>query len=486
MKVLGTLFLGILVFFYSSEESLLDKIKERGELRVVTRHGLSTYYDGPNGKAGLEYELAKRFADTLGVKLRLLVSDNFDEILQQVASQHVHLAAAGLSTDETNQSLIRFGPHYQTITQQLIYRRDFRKPPTQLTAFNDEHQLTVVASSNSVHYLKQLKNQYPNLIWQEIRDIKPSELLEQVWEKQIPYAVVDSNEVTQMRRFYPELAVGLQLPVQQKLAWAFPRSNGDNTLYLEAIQFFNSLERSGELEKLIERYYGHLDDVKNFNFINFRAFHRHIKTRLPKYQAHFEKMGEDYQLDWRLLAAVGYQESQWNPEAVSMTGVRGLMMLTQATAEEMGVTNREDPFESIKGGTKYLVWLKKQIINEITEPDRTWFTLSAYNVGLGHLRDAQLLTKQLKGNPKHWVDVKEHLPKLSDPYWYEQTQYGHARGHEPVQFVKNIRRFYDILVRLFPLSPKNANQALPQTSLLSEQLTPLPLTPQSLLQSVVN
>jgi membrane-bound lytic murein transglycosylase F len=485
MKVLGTLFLGILVFFYSSEESLLDKIKERGELRVVTRYGLSTYYEGPNGKAGLEYELAKRFADSLGVELRLLVSNNFDDILQLVTSQHAHLAAAGLINNDASEASIRFGPHYQIITQQLVYRRDFHKPPTELEAFGTQHQLVVVANSNSVHYLKQLKSRYPNLVWQEVSGIKPSELLEQVWEKQVHYAVVDSNEVTQMRRFYPELEVGLQLPAQQKLAWAFPRSSGDNTLYLEAIQFFNRLERSGELEQLIERYYGHLDDVENFNYINFRAFHRHIETRLPKYQAYFEKMGEHYQLDWRLLAAVGYQESQWDPGAVSATGVRGLMMLTQATAEEMGVTNREDPFESIKGGTKYLIWLKKQIVSEITEPDRTWFTLAAYNVGLGHLRDAQLLTQQLKGNPNHWVDVKENLPKLSDPYWYEQTEYGHARGHEPVQFVKNIRRFYDILVRLFPLSPKS-----PQTtSLLSEQIMPpisLIPTSQSMLQSAMN
>jgi membrane-bound lytic murein transglycosylase F len=473
MKLLGTLFLGIVVLFYSSENSQLEKIKAIGELRVITRHGPTTYYEGPNGKTGLEYELAKRFAQALGVNLQLLVADNFDEIWQQLNTQQVHFAAAGLAISMARKASVRFGPSYQEIAQQLVYRRDHATKKT-LADFTAQRPLLVIAESNSVSSLRELTKDYPELRWTELSDIEPTELLEQVWEKEQQYALLDSTEVSQMRRFYPELEVGLELPKQQ-IAWAFPQTaDGDNSLYLAAVEFFRQLEETGELEQLIERYYGHLDKVEDFNHINFRAFHNHIKTHLPKYQEYFQAVASNYELEWQLLAAIGYQESQWEPSAVSVTGVRGLMMLTQTTAQEMGVKNREDPFESIEGGAKYFVWLKKQISKKIPEPDRTWFTLAAYNVGLGHLLDAREITAQLGDNSERWVDVKKHLPKLADSTWYEQTKYGQARGNEPVQFVKNVRRFYEILVRLDSDLPKPSATSLLNTSSLSEQfLSPI-------------
>lgn len=446
MKFLGTLFLGLIVLFYSSEDSLLKQIKENGELRVVTRDGLTTYYEGPNGKTGLEYELAKRFANELGVQLRLFVTDDCTKILHQVATHQVHFAAAGLAVTKLRQASVRFGPHYQHITQQLVYRRGSKRPPKNLADLSPAYHLNVVAGSHQIDILNTLKKDYPRLTWKEVPSIVPSELVKQVWKKEIRYALLDSNEVAQMRRFYPELQIALNLPIQNHLAWAFPRADKDNSLYIAAIQFFNHLQRSGKLEQLIERYYGHIDELEEFDYVNIRVFIRRIKKRLPKYQEYFETMAERHGLDWHLLAAIGYQESKWNPRAISGTGVRGLMMLTQSTAKEMGVKNRLDPFESIEGGTKYFVALKKRISDEIQEPDKTWFTLAAYNVGLGHVRDARKITEQQGDNPNYWVDVKKHFPKLTQPYWYKQTKYGYARGHEPVHFVKNVRRFYDILV----------------------------------------
>ncbi len=449
MKILGTLFLGVILFFYSSDLPLLEQVKRQGTLLVLTRYGPTTYYEGDQGAAGLEYELAKRFADELNVKLRLVVTDNLVDILQQVDEQQVHFAAAGLAVTPERKSVVRFAPHYQEITHQIVYHRDLPSPINNLTDWNIDDDLKVIAGSNSIETLQKLKKDYPQLKWSELSDLEPHELLEQVWAKEIPYALVDSNEITQMRRFYPELEIGLELPKsQQLLAWAFSRSNKDNSLYLAAIRFFNRLQNSGQLEQLVERYYGHLDDIEEFNPINIRSFHQHIKERLPTYRNYFEMIADRHHLDWRLLAAIGYQESRWEPDAVSATGVRGLMMLTKSTAREMGVTDREDPLESIEGAAKYLLALKKRISNQISEPDRTWFTLAAYNVGLGHLRDARKLTQQLGDNPEHWVDVKKHLPKLSQARWHKQTRHGYARGYEPVHFVKNVRRFYDILVRL--------------------------------------
>jgi len=447
MKFLTTLFLGIIFLFPSSTTTLLEQIKAKDELRIVTRYGLTTYYRGPKGEeAGLEYELAKRFADQLGVKLHITVTESFDQILKMVANQQVHLAAAGLTVNQERKTLVRFGTSYQTITQQLVYRQNSSPPPTQLADLNSNHSFKVVAGSNQIEILNQLKNHYPHLTWETISEVTTSELLEQVWEEETKYTLADSNELSQLRRFYPELQIGLELPDSQALAWAFPRVSQDDSLYLAAIQFLSHLQRSGELAQLIERYYGHIAD--DFDYVNLRVFHRHIQERLPKYRRYFEIVAARYQLDWRLLAAISYEESKWAPGAISETGVRGLMMLTKTTAREMGVSNREDPLESIEGGTKYFSALKERITQTIPEPDRTWFTIAAYNVGTAHLQDAMQLTLQAGGNPQRWVDVKQHLPKLSEEEWHIRTSHGYARGEEPVKMVKNVRRFYDILVRL--------------------------------------
>ena len=120
-------------------------------------------------------------------------------------------------------------------------------------------------------------------------------------------------------------------------------------------------------------------------------------------------------------------------------------MLTQNTAQAMGVSNRLDPKQSIMGGAKYLAYMKEQLDESIQEPDRTWFALAAYNVGSGHLDDARKLAAKEGLNPDKWLDVKKILPRLSEKKWFSKTRYGYARGGEPVHFVANIRRYYDIL-----------------------------------------
>ena len=127
------------------------------------------------------------------------------------------------------------------------------------------------------------------------------------------------------------------------------------------------------------------------------------------------------------------------------TGVRGLMMLTQNTAQAMGVSNRLDPKQSIIGGAKYFAYVRDQLDDSILEPDRTWFALASYNIGSAHLDDARKLAQNEGLNPNKWLDVKKMLPRLAQKQWYSKTRYGYARGGEPVHFVANIRRYYDIL-----------------------------------------
>jgi membrane-bound lytic murein transglycosylase F len=446
MKFLTAMFFGLIANFFASEQTLLQKIQARGELRVVTRHSPTTYYENAKGEGvGLEYDLVRAFAEQLGVTPKFIIANSTEEVLRMVANHEVDFAAAGLTIHSDYSAPVRFSTSYQSINQHVVYREG-NPPPSELTTLNEKFIINVASDSSQLMQLKRLKKQYSQLTWQETPDTDSSELLERVWDQEISYTLGQSHEVARLQHFYPELQIGLKLPEAQHLGWAFPRFSQDDSLYLVANQFLERLRRTGVLEQIIDRYYGHVTE-EGFDYINMRTYYRHIRERLPLYRNFFEQIATRHGMDWRLLAAIGYEESQWNPNAESATGVRGLMMLTQSTARELGVKNRDDPAESIEGGARYFSSLQERIEENIREPDRTWFALASYNVGLGHIIDARTLTAQRGANPNRWIDVRKTLPLLSNPYWYEQTHHGQARGYEPVKFVQNIRRFYEILTR---------------------------------------
>jgi len=442
VKFITTLFYGIVLTFCSTEESVLERVRDAGVLNVASRYSETTYYEGPNGKTGLEYDLAKRFADELELDLNIIVPENFDEILPMVEAGDVHFAAAGLTVTELRKQKVRFGPTYQQITQQLVYRQGRDRPKT-MRALQGA-TLEVIAGSSHVERLNELQAEIPGLTWHENSRAESSELLELVWNKLLDYTIADSNEVARSRRYRPELLVAFDVSQSQDLAWAFPRST-DDSLYIAAVGFFNRIRKSGELQQLTDRHYGH---VKRMDFVSTQTFLSHAMNRLPDYRHLFEKAAEKHAIDWRLLAAVSYQESLWKPRAKSPTGVRGLMMLTKATAEQMEVDNRLDPEQSILGGAKYLAYMHDKIPERIPEPDRTWMALAAYNVGYGHLEDARRLTEQQSADPDRWIDVKNRLPLLSKKKYFSKTRHGYARGNEPVSYVSNIRRFYDLILWL--------------------------------------
>jgi membrane-bound lytic murein transglycosylase F len=227
---------------------------------------------------------------------------------------------------------------------------------------------------------------------------------------------------------------------------------------MEARKFFAKIQKNGRLEQLRERYYGHIEQL---DYVGTRLYTRHVKQVLPEFRPLFQKAAKLYKLDWRLLAAIGYQESHWRPKAMSPTGVRGIMMLTQATAAEIGIEDRLDPEASIMGGAQYFRETLDRIPERIPRPDRIWLALAAYNVGFYHLDDARIITQMNGGDPDKWVDVKKNLPLLSQSKWYKKVEHGYARGNEPVNYVENIRIYYDLLVWLdnkdkgFQVKPKS-------------------------------
>ena len=422
------------------QPTALERVREEGVLRVITRNSPTTYYQDRNGETGFEYDLAERFAKSLGVKLELETADNIDALYARLnAPDGPHLAAAGLIESASRSSLARFSHGYLDVTLQVVHRHGQPRPtkPEQLVG----KRITVVKGSVHAERLAELKQRLPELQYTESDEVEVVDLLGMLDEGQIDLTLVGSNELAMNQFSFPNVRVAFDLDSNQQLAWAV--APGEDPSLLQAINaFLDKAQADKTLQELKERYYGHAEVL---GYVGTYTFARHLQQRLPRYEQHFLKAAENYKVDWRLLAAIGYQESLWQPEATSKTGVRGLMMLTQRTAQAMGVVNRLDPKQSIHGGARYFTEVHAGLPDSIKEPDRTWFALAAYNVGGGHLEDARKLTAAAGLNPNKWLDVKKILPRLAQKQWYTKTRYGYARGGEPVHFVNNIRRYYDIL-----------------------------------------
>jgi len=412
-----------------------------GEFRVVTRNSPVTFYYGPDEPRGIDYELAKGYADHLGVELRMYVADQFQQIFPDVNSGIAHMGAAGLSITEPRRELVDFGPPYQSIQQQVIYQRGARRPRELANLLGG--RLEILAGSAYVGLLEEARGKEPLLTWVENPDDSVEELVRRVAAGEIDYTIVDSNIFDLLRHSHPDARAAFNLGPETPIAWAL-RKTTDTSLRESVSAYFAELHATGELNEILERYYFDAED--DFDYVGSRAFVRHFRTRLPTYKDLFVQAGVESNLDWRLLAAMAYQESHWNPQAVSPTGVRGIMMLTRTTARMMGVEDRIDASESILGGGTYFRRVRNKVPERIPEPDRTWLAIAAYNVGYGHVEDARVITESQDANPDSWQDVRQRLPLLSDPDWYEHLPRGFARGAEPVHYVDNVRRYYEILL----------------------------------------
>lgn len=422
--------------------SKLEQIKARGSLVVLTRSGPTTFFNGADGPAGLEHDLIQLFAEHIGVQAKFRTPPTFNDLLNQISKGKADIAAAGLTVTPQRQKLMRFAPPYQNITEQVVYRSGNKKPKTTKDLSNGI--LEIVNGSSFNDSLEKLRSKTPSLNWNINTQLNTDGLLYLVNEGLIDYTISDSHQVSTIRRFYPKLNVAFDLTSPRQLAWALPLSN-DDSLYNEISSFLKKIKKNKTLNHLLEKYYGNSD---NLNYVGNCKFRLHIENRLPHYEALFKEEAKKHDLDWRLLAAIGYQESHWNPDATSPTGVKGLMMLTRATAKQLGVKDRTEAAQSISGGALYFKQRLKKIPNRIQDPDRTWFALASYNVGFGHLEDARILTQKRHKNPDKWLDVKESLPLLSKKKWFSQVKHGYARGGEPVHYVKNIRSYYDLLIWL--------------------------------------
>ena len=415
----------------------LTHVLAKDFITVHTRNTPTTYYEGRQGPTGFEYELMHRFADSLGVSLNLNASHHPDGVLPAVREQgDLGAAALPLMADTP-------GIHYTRpiIEMQplVVYRRGLYgiNAPEDLVGLS----IGTLSEAGTSDALKALQSDYPNLSWKESNELEVAELMAQVENGTLDAAIIFDHQFRLNRLFFPNVERGFYLGEPLSLVWALPSGRGLGLLGA-ANQFLQELHENGTLDRLISRYFGHDDYLE---YVGTRTFLDHLDERLPRYTELFKQAARDTGFDWKLLAAVGYQESHWDPNAVSPTGVRGLMMLTNPTASEMGVSDRTDAAQSIDGGARYLRSIKDRLPDSITGEDRLYMAMAAYNVGLGHLYDARNIAERRGGDPNLWQDVRAALPLLQQREWHSQTRHGYARGGEPVIYVRNIRRYYEMI-----------------------------------------
>ena len=418
-----------------------ERIVERGVLKVASFDGPGANFGRSQELSGFEYVLTKRFAEKLDVDLEIVNYANQKEIYQAVKNGDADFAAANLIPHNRHYGTLRVSVPYRFNQPKLIYHRELTRP----NSLNDIESELIYVAANSFQEDKyesyQLK--HPKIKWEKVDSINVNQILKLMSAKNIDYAVVNENDYELLKSIYPQIKVAFSLDKPQPVRWVFSKQ-GDDSLFLSAHHFLKAAKGSGLIDEINRDLYQH---IASFNYSGARIFQRHIKQRLPNYKAKFKEVAKRHKLDWHLLAAVSYQESAWNSKAVSPTGVRGLMMLTQITASEVGVLNRTDPDQSIEGGAIYL----KKIINRfpqlIGNQEQVWFGLAAYNAGYGHVLDARAITKKQGGNPNSWLDVKERLPLLQQPRWYKESRFGYSKSAGDAQkYVKNIRRYYDLLL----------------------------------------
>jgi membrane-bound lytic murein transglycosylase F len=421
-------------------------------LVVAVRPGPTSWYPGPDGlPTGFDHDLLAKFAEDRKLKLEIVEVGSAAELLAKVANGEVHIGAGGLyrppagvapgaTTDDGARVLWTAG--FFAVEPVLIYTTDGFKPKD----WRDLAGATVgyVDGTGIETSLVKIRREHPEVAWKPMALPSAEALIAQVSDGNVDYAVVPSIDAAASRNIFLDYDVGFSVGAKRDIAWAVAPLQGKLRDELDA--FFAQSRRDGLLKRLADRYFTNTRQVER---IDAGVLLERIKTVLPEYRTTFQRAQVATGVDWRLLAAIAYQESQWDPYATSETGVRGLMQITEDTARHLKV-DRLNPMDAVVGAALYVQDLKSKLPPRIGEPDRTWFALAAYNIGLAHLEDARVLAQKQKLNPDSWTDVKQVLPLLALPEYHEGTKFGYARGGMPVAFVDRVRAYYDILLRQEP------------------------------------
>ena len=429
--------LGFSYTYLFGPQSSLEKILKSGTIRLLTDNNANSYYIYRSEPMGFEYELAHKFADYLGVKLQV-VTPGWSELIPALRKGRGDFIGSGMTITAEREEVVDFSDPYLNVQQRIIHHKRVYGP-NDLEDLNGQ-EIHVRRHTSYHSRLEELKKQGIDVNIVLHYNTPTEELIRMVAEREIDFTVADTNIALLNRRYFPDIDIGLAIAEEQSLGWAVA---SDNRELLEKINmFFQEMEEKGNLGKLYEKYYG---AVESFDYFDLKMFHERIETRLPRYASIIKEESNKFGLDWRLVAALVYQESHFNPRARSYTGVKGLMQVTLETAKEMGISNRLDPLQSLRAGIRYLNKLYLRFDDIANDEERLYFAIASYNIGYGHVRDAQKIARQKGLDPHKWASMKHVLPYLTKRKYYKKTRYGYARGREAITYVERIRTYYDIL-----------------------------------------
>lgn len=449
----------------------LPPLEDARELVLLTRNTPTTYYFDGDRASGFDYALARQFAQKHNMKLRIKVAFSLPELFTMLENGDGHLAIAGLS--KSTKRDIRFESSVPYLDQQalVVYKSGTLRP--RALADLVARDLVVVAGSVHSEILRDLQTSLPQLSWREINAADSLEVMQLVSEEKAELAIVDSIEFDIQQRLFPRLVAALELGTATPVVWYLPKRQDNETALGMVNRFLEVAKQSGDIAHLKRLHLGQFEHASRLGSLTFQ---RKMRSKLPQWQSLIEQVASEYLMDWRLLAAMAYQESHWNPNARSHTGVRGMMMLTQATAGELGVDDRTDAGESLRGGARFFKNLLRRLPADIEEPDRTSMALAAYTVGMGHLEDARVLAEKSGRDPHLWPDVRAHLPQLQNPDIFPMTRFGFAEGAQAVTYVDNIRH-YEGMLTLESLPTSRLSPPIHVDALLPEHLRggPLPV-----------
>lgn len=429
------------LFFLSGEEGGayhdLEQIRSRGEITFITRYNPHCYYRYRDQPMGFEYDLAKAFADDLGVRLQLKIADDWNQMAYLLAKDQGHIIAANMTVTPKRMARAAFSDSYQAIRQHLIVHRDNRA----VHHVADLAGIEVHVRQNSAYQeqLELLKSRGAELEIRAWKDKSTTELIRQVETGEIQATVAYSNIARLNQRYYPHIFIADAIGGEERLAWAVHPDA--RRLKARINDFFKKINSNGLFAEIHSRHYS---GDESMDFVDLRAYHRFLTSRLPEFGRIIKTEAERQGLDWRLITAQIYQESRFRLYAQSPAGARGLMQLTRATADSHGVLDPYEPAQNIRAGVKHLKRMY-DLFDEAAGADRMFIALGAYNVGPGHIRDAQRLARAKGYDPTLWSSIAKMLPLLQQPVYYREARYGYCQGMEPVRYVQRIVIYYDIL-----------------------------------------
>jgi membrane-bound lytic murein transglycosylase F len=417
----------------------LDRILASGELKVITGSSLHSYYVYRNQSMGFDYELAKEFADHLGVRLSVVTCDAWEEMRGALNSGRGDLIAAGTEITASRSHQAAFSNGYREVQQHLISQRS--KPP--VANLRDLAGKTVDVVRGSAHHerLEELRREGIDVIIRTHDSLPEDLLIQKVARGEIDFTVANSNIALMIRRYYTSASVQALGRDTIPLGWAV---RPEARQLLEKVNsFFRAIRETGRLDDIYEKYHWNIGD---FDYIDLKAFHERMRTRLPRYRPFIKEAARQNGFDWCLIAAQAYRESHLDPLARGAFDAQGLMQILPATSRSLKVVDPFDPVASIKAGVFYLKTLYDQF-DAIEEDDRVLFALAAYNVGAGHVQDARRLASQEGLDPDRWESVAKTLPLLRYRTYFRNAEQGFCRGDITVAYVKHILIYWDILKR---------------------------------------